>query len=526
MRELTGVICFGVLQCTSDWSSREILKHLAIDTFGHVPANWLYWDSLIATWSEMDRLFVSARSAFTVHTNEKLLPVTQSHFHSVAQCLDPSQTNTAPTQPEKHKQGRRKRRRGLMLAVNGVALLSMHHKSWLQSRCNIRYRLGSKWLTAGCHVWVSMIRAKKQLRTRNLVKTPEGATNSGERGGSSICQEVRNIECDEPVRVSAQESQTACSSMSTSTLSGNPVNDHGEAREGSDAATATNQTTLGTKQPAPPPPSLWASKDVCWEATRSLIREFLVCFYAKYGSFIPLTKGDVLMHLKNKLKTDLTKWRLLISEEAREYKGVVVRLPVPSFRVLYNKHRLGLEDLSTLDHQNWLNDQVINMYGDLIVESAQHRVHFFNSFFHRQLMTKGYEGVKRWTRKVDLFSKSLLLVPIHLEIHWCLVTVNTTTKRIHLYDSQGLEFKEAAQNVLRYITTEAKEKKQTSFQCGWKIYFIESIPQQTNENDCGVFVLEYCRCLALGKPLLFSQRDIPRFRKRIYKELCECKLQD
>uniref|UniRef100_A0AAY5KY15 Ubiquitin-like protease family profile domain-containing protein n=1 Tax=Esox lucius TaxID=8010 RepID=A0AAY5KY15_ESOLU len=215
-----------------------------------------------------------------------------------------------------------------------------------------------------------------------------------------------------------------------------------------------------------------------------------------------------------------------ISAEARELKAVVMRAPMPSFRVLYNKHTLGLEDLSTLDHQNWLNDQVMNMYGDLIMESAQHRVHFFNSFFHRQLMTKGYEGVRRWTRKVDLFSKSLLLVPIHLEIHWCLVTADTTTKRIHLYDSQGFDFKEAAENVLRYIMTEALEKKQPSFQSGWKIYLNESIPQQTNENDCGVFVLEYCRCLALGKPLHFSQGDIPRFRKRIYKELCECKLQD
>lgn len=29
------------------------------------------------------------------------------------------------------------------------------------------------------------------------------------------------------------------------------------------------------------------------------------------------------------------------------------------------------------------------------------QVHFFNSFFHRQLVAKGYEGVKRWTKKVS-----------------------------------------------------------------------------------------------------------------------------
>ncbi|KAM3866025.1 sentrin-specific protease 5-like [Diretmus argenteus] len=176
----------------------------------------------------------------------------------------------------------------------------------------------------------------------------------------------------------------------------------------------------------------------------------------------------------------------------------MVQTPISSFRVVYKKHTLTLDDLSTLADQNWLNDQVMNMYGELIMESSQHKVHFLNSFFHRQLVTKGYEGVKRWTKQVDLFSKSLLLVPIHLEVHWCLVTADIVKKRICLYDSQG--------NMLQKVA--------------------RRIPQQTNENDCGVFVLEYCRCLALAKPLHFSQNDIPEIRKRIYKELCDCKLSE
>ncbi|CDQ98647.1 unnamed protein product, partial [Oncorhynchus mykiss] len=140
--------------------------------------------------------------------------------------------------------------------------------------------------------------------------------------------------------------------------------------------------------------------------------------------------------------------KYFISVVVMKYQAVLAHRRMPAFRVVYNKHTLTLEDLSTLDDQNWLNDQVMNMYGELIMESAQHKVHFFNSFFHRQLMTKGYEGVKRWTRKVDLFSKALLLVPIHLEIHWCLVMADTASKRIHLYDSQGIVFKEAAEVTL------------------------------------------------------------------------------
>lgn len=46
-----------------------------------------------------------------------------------------------------------------------------------------------------------------------------------------------------------------------------------------------------------------------------------------------------------------------------------------------------------------------------------------------------------WSFQVDLFSKWLLLIPIHLEIHWSLVTVTMATKTISYYDSQGIVFR-------------------------------------------------------------------------------------
>lgn len=47
-----------------------------------------------------------------------------------------------------------------------------------------------------------------------------------------------------------------------------------------------------------------------------------------------------------------------------------------------------------------------------------------------------------------MFSKSLLLVPVHLEVHWCLVAADNIRKRICLYDSQG----NALQKVARVTT--------------------------------------------------------------------------
>ncbi|KAK2822113.1 hypothetical protein Q5P01_022178 [Channa striata] len=285
-------------------------------------------------------------------------------------------------------------------------------------------------------------------------------------------------------------------------------------------------------RPANQDPNIHSDESITFQADVSLtaltkdIHVFLDNFYRKYGSFIPLEKSDVLRHLKKKLNVDISKRKNAIITEVVRYQTAIIQKPVPSFQVIYKKHTLTLDDLSTLAGQNWLNDQVMNMYGDLIMESAHHEIHFLNSFFHRQLMTKGYDGVKRWTKQVDLFSKSLLLVPIHLEVHWCLVTADFVKKRICLYDSQGNALQKVARNILKYLVAEAKQKQQSAFENGWTVSFDEEIPQQTNENDCGVFVLEYSRCLALSKPLQFSQKDIPKIRKRIYKELCDCKLHE
>lgn len=257
-----------------------------------------------------------------------------------------------------------------------------------------------------------------------------------------------------------------------------------------------------------------------------MIHEFLESFYIKYGSFIPLSESDVLEHLKKKGKADLSNSGLDIKREMTRYRAGLASAPIAGFMVMYNKHTLSLEDLGTLEEQNWLNDQIINMYGELIMEATEHKVHFFNSFFHKQLVAKGYDGVKRWTKKVDLFSKWLLLIPIHLEIHWSLVTVTMATKTISYYDSQGIVFRHTTDNIMKYLQSEAREKKQTAFQKGWKITIIKGIPQQKNDSDCGVFVLEYCRRLSVKQPLQFTQEDMPRIRKRIYKELCDCRLND
>ena len=68
--------------------------------------------------------------------------------------------------------------------------------------------------------------------------------------------------------------------------------------------------------------------------------------------------------------------------------------------------------------------QVINFYMNLLVERSKApsmpSANTFNTFFYPKLRSSGYSAVRRWTKKMDIFSKDILLVPVHLGVHWCL----------------------------------------------------------------------------------------------------------
>lgn len=60
---------------------------------------------------------------------------------------------------------------------------------------------------------------------------------------------------------------------------------------------------------------------------------------------------------------------------------------------------------------------------NLICERSKNedlKCYAFSSFFYPKLMNYNYQMVKRWTKKVDIFSYDIILVPVHLGLHWTL----------------------------------------------------------------------------------------------------------
>ncbi|XP_018420030.1 PREDICTED: sentrin-specific protease 1 [Nanorana parkeri] len=189
------------------------------------------------------------------------------------------------------------------------------------------------------------------------------------------------------------------------------------------------------------------------------------------------------------------------------------------------------KDIMTLHSLNWLNDEIINFFMNLLMERSKRKglpkVHAFNTFFFPKLKSAGFQALKRWTKKVDVFSADILLVPVHLGVHWCLAVIDFRKKTITYYDSMGGQNNEACKLLLQYLKLESQDKKGVSFDCnGWTLSSKRSqeIPQQMNGSDCGMFACKYADYITKDKPITFTQHHMPYFRRRMVWEILHQKL--
>ncbi|KAK6308415.1 hypothetical protein J4Q44_G00216860 [Coregonus suidteri] len=189
------------------------------------------------------------------------------------------------------------------------------------------------------------------------------------------------------------------------------------------------------------------------------------------------------------------------------------------------------KDLQTLSHLNWLNDEVINFYMNLLVERSKDpslpTVHTFNTFFFPKLRSAGYSAVRRWTKKMDIFSMDVILVPVHLGVHWCLSVVDLRKKSVTYFDSMGGNNDEACRILLQYLQQESKDKKGKELDTAeWTLQSKtrNEIPQQMNGSDCGMFTCKYAEYITKDKPITFTQKHMPYFRRRMVWEILNRKL--
>lgn len=202
-------------------------------------------------------------------------------------------------------------------------------------------------------------------------------------------------------------------------------------------------------------------------------------------------------------------------------------------------------DLVRLRPNKWLNDEIINFYGQLIMARAEDckensmsngrkrslKVHYFNTFFWSKLESEGYERARlaKWTKKIDIFSKDVVLIPVnHSNSHWTAAAINFRRKRIESYDSMGITRENVFKLLRSYLDSEHRNKKKKPFDfTGWENYVLEDVPLQENGFDCGVFTCQFLEALSRGEETFrFKQANMPYLRRRMVWEIGHAKLRD
>ncbi|XP_037488753.1 ubiquitin-like-specific protease 1A [Triticum dicoccoides] len=191
------------------------------------------------------------------------------------------------------------------------------------------------------------------------------------------------------------------------------------------------------------------------------------------------------------------------------------------------------EKLWCLRPRGWLNDEVINLYLELLKERAERepnrflKCHFFNTFFYKKLACGktgyDYQSVRRWTTPNKLGYRlaecEKIFIPVHRDVHWCLAIIDMKEETFHYLDSLGGKDSAVLRILARYIVDELKDKNDIEIDTSsWREVSVH-IPLQHNGWDCGMFMLKFIDFYSRGLILSFSQEHMEYFRRRTAKEI-------
>ncbi|KJZ78872.1 hypothetical protein HIM_01645 [Hirsutella minnesotensis 3608] len=186
---------------------------------------------------------------------------------------------------------------------------------------------------------------------------------------------------------------------------------------------------------------------------------------------------------------------------------------------------------SVVPSTTWLNDEIVN--GSLVwidravneaagikdVKRQTRKCFVMNSFFFKDLLSKGPLGTERRLRrngvtKENFLNVETIVLPICEYSHWTVLVIRPTRRTVTHIDSLNPAGTQQYVDLgLAWVKDVLKEK---FVQNEWKVVQTEA-PAQTNGYDCGVFTITNAMCMALGLSPIhsYSAKDMPLQRIRI-----------
>ncbi|XP_068746319.1 uncharacterized protein [Montipora capricornis] len=194
----------------------------------------------------------------------------------------------------------------------------------------------------------------------------------------------------------------------------------------------------------------------------------------------------------------------------------------------FQQWKLGLKQ-----EECWINDEGMNTYNALLARKFKKMgksVYIFSTFFlqrWKKFEKHTPEVILQSVCQVNLLEKEKWVIPVNDRAHWKVIIVNLITKSLCLYDSTecadddpvNADHFQAIKLCRKFIQIAYNFWGKTWISQEWKQGIARETPKQANAFDCGIFSLKFVDHIISGKPLSFSQDDMPRFREDMAREI-------
>ncbi|KAL3501198.1 hypothetical protein ACH5RR_035647 [Cinchona calisaya] len=206
-------------------------------------------------------------------------------------------------------------------------------------------------------------------------------------------------------------------------------------------------------------------------------------------------------------------------------------------------------DMDCLAPEKYLSSTIMNFYIRYLqvegitlktTDGESYNYHFFNTYFYEKLKEAvvkkkigetSFAKFRRWWKGVNIFEKAYIFLPIHENLHWSLVIIcipdvedRSGPILLHLDSLRLHSSKQIFGNIKSFLIEEWNFLKEAKAPLNLPIADsilenlsrridekIIEVPQQSNDYDCGLFVLFFMKRFIEEAPKRLKKKDLAMF---------------
>ena len=238
--------------------------------------------------------------------------------------------------------------------------------------------------------------------------------------------------------------------------------------------------------------------------------------------------------------TDLSFEALIVKARKVQSKesgvSIIPTMKLFSWASSHGKCEIFSTSLCRLEEGEKIDDNTVDFFilhsiDSLVEEDKRNNLHVFNSCFYAKIKRNfNPNTTSHWTKKINIFEKDFVVLPVCHNDHWILVIIKMVFPKVSMaiLDSANAERiprVNVERTVKRYLEDEWCAKRSSQQDLIFQSSRYPVVPQQTNDIDCGAYLLKNFTDFLRSYPVeesswrtwrpVYAQEDVVALRRQI-----------